>query len=94
MISHETPHGKYNSNLVFYLENCRISNPRSELDATWKWDVNDDPGAPHVQGPVVSLVPEHLRGQVGRRAHHRLPEPLLTDDSGKAEITEFHLRQK
>ena len=43
-------------------------------------DVDDDPGAPHVQGPVVALVPQHLRGQVGRGPHDRLPEPLLSDD--------------
>ena len=23
-------------------------------------DVDDDPGAPHVQGPVVPLIPQHL----------------------------------
>ena len=43
-------------------------------------DVDDDPGAPHVQGPVVALVPQHLRGQVGRGPHDRLSEPLLSDD--------------
>ena len=43
-------------------------------------DVDDDPGAPHVQGPVVALVPQHLRGQVGRGPHDRFSEPLLSDD--------------
>ena len=50
-------------------------------------DVDDDPGAPHVQGPVVALVPQHLRGQVGRGPHDRLPEPLLSDDPCKPKIT-------
>ena len=44
-------------------------------------DVDDDPGAPHVQGPVVALVPQHLRGQVGRGPHDRFPESLLSDDT-------------
>ena len=53
--------------------------------------VYDDSCGPHVQAPVVALVPEHLRGQVGRGADDALAEALLADDARKTEITEFHL---
>jgi len=32
--------------------------------------VDDHPGAPHVQRPVISFVPQHLRRKVGRSSYH------------------------
>ena len=55
-------------------------------------DVDDDAHGPHVQGAVVAFVPQHLRGQVGRRAHHGTPEGLLPDDASEAKVAEFDLR--
>lgn len=54
-------------------------------------DVHDDAHRPHVQGAVIALVQQHLGGQVSRRAHHRTTERLLTDDTGKTEVTQLHL---
>lgn len=56
-------------------------------------DVNDDADRPHVQGSVVAFVPQHLGRQVGRRADHRAPERLLSDDPGKSKVTQLHLQR-
>ena len=36
-----------------------------EGECSGERDVDDDPSAPHVQGPVVALVTEDFGGQVG-----------------------------
>ena len=36
-----------------------------EGECSGERDVDDDSSAPHVQGPVVALVTEHLGGKVG-----------------------------
>ena len=54
-------------------------------------DVDDDPRAPHVEGPVVSLVTEHLGSKVGRSAHYGLSEPLFSNYSRESKVTQFNL---
>lgn len=56
--------------------------------------VHDDAHGPHVQRAVVAVVADHLRRQVGRRAHDRAPERLLTDDAGEAKVAELHLQHR
>ena len=57
-------------------------------------DVDDDSSAPHVEGPVVSLVTEHLGSKVGRSAHYGLSERFLSNNSGEAKVAEFNLNIK
>ena len=54
-------------------------------------DVDDDPRAPHVEGPVVSLIAEDLRSKVGWGTHYRLPEPLFSNYPRESEVTQFNL---
>ena len=54
-------------------------------------DVDDDPSAPHVQGPVVALVTEHLGGKVGWGTNYRLSEPLFSNYSRESEVTQLYL---
>ena len=54
-------------------------------------DVDDDPCAPHVEGPVVALVPEHLGSKVGRGPNYRLSEPLFSNYSRESKVTQFNL---
>lgn len=56
--------------------------------------VHDDAHRPHVQQAVVAAAVDHLRRQIGGRAHHRTTERLLTDNAGKTEIAELHLPQR
>ena len=55
-------------------------------------DVDDDPRAPHVEGPVVSLVTEHLGSKVGWGPNYRLSEPLFSNYSRESEVTQFYLK--
>ena len=55
--------------------------------------VHDDADRPHVQRAVVAAAADHLRRQVGRRAHNWAPERLLADDAGEAEVAQLHLRR-
>lgn len=57
-------------------------------------DVHNDTDRPHVQRAVVALVQQDLRRQVGRCTDHRAAKRLLTDDTGKAKITQLHLRER
>ena len=54
--------------------------------------VDDNSSAPHIQTPVVALVPEHLWSQVCRRSNHTLAEAFLADDPGESEITKLDLK--
>lgn len=54
-------------------------------------DIHNDSHGPHVKGAVVAFTAQHLWSQVGRGAHHRPPERLLADDSGKAKVAQLHL---
>lgn len=56
-------------------------------------DVQDHPDSPHVQRAVIAVAADHLGGQIRRRAHHRAPERLLTDDPCKTKVAQFHLKQ-
>ena len=62
-----------------------------ERECSRERDVDDDPSAPHVEGPVVSLVTEHLGSKVGRSAHYGLSERFLSNNSGEAKVAEFNL---
>ena len=62
-----------------------------ERECSRERDVDDDPRAPHVQGPVVALVTEHLGCQVGWGANYRLSEPLFSNYSRESEVTQFYL---
>ena len=62
-----------------------------ERECSRERDVDDDPSAPHVQGPVVALVTQHLGGKVGWGANYRLSEPLFSNYSREAEVTKFYL---
>lgn len=55
--------------------------------------VHDDAYGPHVQGAVVAVAADHLRGQVGGRTHDGATERLLANDAGEAEVAELHLQQ-
>ena len=57
-------------------------------------DVDDDSHRPHVQRAVVAFVPQDLGSEIRRRADHRTPERLLTDDPSEAEVTQLHLEQE
>ena len=41
-----------------------------ERECSRERDVDDDPSAPHVQGPVVALVTQDLGGKVGWRTNY------------------------
>lgn len=56
--------------------------------------VHDDAHRPHVQRAVVAAAVDHLRRQIGGRAHHRAAERLLADNAGKTEIAELDLPQR
>lgn len=56
--------------------------------------VHDDAQRPHVQRAVVTAAADHLRRQIGGRAHHRAAERLLADNAGKAKIAELHLPER
>ena len=62
-----------------------------ERECSRERDVDDDPSAPHVEGPVVSLVTEHLGSKVGRSAHYGLSEPLFSNYSRESKVTQFNL---
>lgn len=55
--------------------------------------VHDDAHGPHVQGAVVAVAADHLRGQVGWRPHDGATERLLAYDAGEAEVAELHLQR-
>ena len=57
-------------------------------------DVDDDPRAPHVEGPVVSLIAKDLRSKVGWGTHYRLPECLLSDYPSEAKVAELNLEKQ
>ena len=57
-------------------------------------DVDDDPRAPHVEGPVVSLIAKDLRSKVGWGTHYRLPESLLSDYPSEAKVAELNLESR
>ena len=63
-----------------------------ERECSRERDVDDDPRAPHVQGPVVALVTEHLGCQVGWGTNYRLSEPLFSNYSRESEVTQFNLK--
>ena len=63
-----------------------------ERECSRERDIDDDPSAPHVEGPVVSLVTEHLGSKVGRSAHYGLSEPLFSNYSRESEVTQFNLK--
>ena len=62
-----------------------------ERECSRERDVDDDPRAPHVQGPVVALVTQHLGGKVGRATNYRLPEGFLANYSRESEVTQLNL---
>ena len=62
-----------------------------EGECSGERDVDDDPSAPHVQGPVVALVTQHLRGKVGWGTNYRLSEGFLANDSRESEVTQLNL---
>ena len=63
-----------------------------ERECSRERDVDDDPRAPHVEGPVVALVPEHLGSKVGWGPNYRLSEPLFSNYSRESEVTQFYLK--
>ena len=63
-----------------------------ERECSRERDIDDDPGAPHVEGPVVALVPEHLGSKVGWCTNYRLSEPLFSNYSRESEVTQFNLK--
>ena len=63
-----------------------------ERECSRERDVDDDPSAPHVEGPVVALVPEHLGSKVGWCTNYRLSEPLFSNYSRESEVTQFNLK--
>ena len=62
-----------------------------ERECSRERDVDDDPSAPHVQGPVVALVTQHLGGKVGWGTDYRLSEGFLANDSRESEVTQLNL---
>ena len=62
-----------------------------ERECSRERDVDDDPRAPHVQGPVVALVTQHLGGKVGRGPNYRLPEGILPNYSRESEVAQLNL---
>lgn len=62
-----------------------------ERERSTQAHIHDHTNRPHVQRAIVSLVQEHLRGQVSRRAHDRTAERLLSNDASKTKVTKFHL---
>ena len=67
-----------------------------ERELAGKRDVDDDPGRPHVQGPVEAFLAEDVRvedlgSEVGRSSDYWLSEGFLSDDSRVSEITQFDL---
>lgn len=56
-------------------------------------DIHNNTNRPHVQRSIISLVQQNLWGQVGGGADHRATERLLTDDTGKAKVTQLHLKE-
>ena len=57
-----------------------------ERECSRERDVDDDPSAPHVEGPVVALVTQHLGSEVGWRPDYRLSEGFLADNSRESEV--------
>ena len=57
-------------------------------------DVDDDSDRPHVQRAVVAFVPQDFRSEVRRRADHRAPKRLLTDDPSESEVAKLHLQEE
>jgi len=63
-----------------------------ERKSSRKWHIYDDPSTPHIQGPVVALVTQDLRRQVCWCTNNRFSEPLLSNYSREAKVTQFHLQ--
>ena len=63
-----------------------------ERECSRERDIDDDPSAPHVEGPVVALVTQHLGSEVGWRPDYRLSEPLFSNYSRESEVTQFNLK--
>ena len=53
--------------------------------------IDDDASAPVVQTPVVALIPQNFRGEVGRGAHNGFSKALFTNDPREAKVTQFYL---
>ena len=62
-----------------------------ERECSRERDIDDDSSAPHVEGPVVALVPEHLWSKVGWCTNYRLSEPLFSNYSRESEVTQLYL---
>ena len=56
--------------------------------------IDDDAYTPVVETPVVSLVPQNFRGEVGRRPDHRFSKALFANDAREAKVAQFYLEVK